>query len=125
MRGVIATACQEAAGGEIFDNVAHPADDAEKGPVGPHPRAVIMEKEEFVRDLPEVTECDRCRRKIKALDWHIGRFGALEWMGLCIVRCAKCGVYRVAAAGSSAESHHRAQMMRWELLVSLKTTSIL
>lgn len=79
-----------------------------------------MEQQEFTQDLPTETECDRCRRKILGLEWGIGRFGALEWMGICIVKCVKCSRVRVAAAGSTSEAHHRAQMMRWELVGSLK-----
>lgn len=78
-----------------------------------------MEMEEFTRDLPTDTECDKCSRKLSALDWAIGRFGARDWMGICVVKCTKCSWTRVAAAGSSHESHHRAQMMRWELIAAL------
>lgn len=79
-----------------------------------------MEMGEFTRDLPEVTECDKCAKRISGLEWYVGRFGAGDWMGLCIVRCVACGRSKVAAAGSSHEAHHRAQMMRWQLLASLK-----
>ena len=81
---------------------------------------MAMDMEEFTRYLPTDTECDKCRRKIPGLEWGVGRFGAHDWMGMCIVRCAKCGRMKVAAAGSSHEAHHRAQMMRLELLGSLK-----
>lgn len=79
-----------------------------------------MEMEEFTRDLPAVTKCDRCAKEISGLEWGVGRFGARDWMGMCVVRCAKCSRMKVAAAGSSYEAHHRAQMMRWELLGALK-----
>lgn len=78
-----------------------------------------MEQEEFTRDLPLETKCDRCGSVIAALDWGVGRFGAGEWMALCVVQCAKCKRMKVAAAGSSYEAHHRAQMMRTQLLASI------
>jgi len=78
-----------------------------------------MEMEEFTRDLPEGTDCPKCRREIRSLDWYVGRFGAHEWMGICIVRCPKCRVSKVAAAGSNHEAHHRAQVMRFEVLTAL------
>ena len=78
-----------------------------------------MEMQEFTRYLPQDTECDRCGRVIPALDWGVGRFGAGEWMGLCVVKCSKCSRVKVAAGGSSGEAHHRAQMMRTELLAKI------
>lgn len=81
---------------------------------------MTMEMEEFTRDLPTDTACDRCGKTISDLEWGVGRFGARDWMGMCVVRCAKCSRMKVAAAGSSHEAHHRAQMMRWELLGALK-----
>nr|CRY96432.1 hypothetical protein [uncultured prokaryote] len=78
-----------------------------------------MEMEEFIRDLPLDTKCDRCGLKISGLDWGVGRFGAGEWMALCVVKCDKCSRMKVAAAGSSHEAHHRAQMMRTELLLRM------
>lgn len=78
-----------------------------------------MEMEEFTRDLPDETKCDRCGVTVPALDWGVGRFGARDWMGLCVVKCAKCNRMKVAAAGSSNEAHHQAQMMRMELLSQL------
>lgn len=74
---------------------------------------------EFTRDLPDDTKCDRCGSVIPALDWAVGRFGIGDWMGLCVVKCEKCSRMKVAAAGSSGEAHHRAQMMRTELLVKM------
>lgn len=81
-----------------------------------------MKMEEFTCDLPTDTECDRCRTKIPALEWGVGRFGAHDWMGICVVKCNACNWVKVAAAGSSHEAHHRAQMMRWELVVKLGLT---
>jgi hypothetical protein len=78
-----------------------------------------MKMEEFTRDLPDETKCDRCGAIVPALDWGVGRFGMRDWMGICVVRCAKCSRMKVAAAGSSAEAHHRAQMMRTELLAQI------
>lgn len=78
-----------------------------------------MEMEEFTKDLPEDTECDRCGGKITDLEWAVGRFGAGEWMGLCVVKCVKCNRVKIAAAGSCHEAHHRAQMMRLELMAQM------
>lgn len=78
-----------------------------------------IEKEEFIRDLPNETKCDRCGSVVPALDWGVGRFGAGEWMAVCVVQCKHCNRMKVAAAGSSYEAHHRAQMMRTELLAMI------
>lgn len=78
-----------------------------------------MEIEEFMKDLPEDTECDRCRRKISDLEWAVKAFGTGEWLGLCVVKCAKCDWVKIAAAGSSHEAHHRAQMVRAELIATM------
>ena len=78
-----------------------------------------MKLEDFTKDLPDQTECDRCSQKLGPLDWAVGRFGARDWMGMCIVRCAKCNWTRVAAAGSSEDAHKRAQSMRWDLVAAL------
>jgi len=79
----------------------------------------MMEMEEFTQYLPLYTNCDRCGVKIFELDWAVGRFGAGHWMGLCVVKCERCSRVKVAAAGSSYEAHHRAQMMRTDLLVRM------
>lgn len=78
-----------------------------------------MKMEDFTKDLPDETKCDRCSRKLSSLNWAIGRFGASDWMGMCIVKCTKCSWTRVAAAGSSEDAHKRAQMMRWDLIAAL------
>lgn len=79
-----------------------------------------MTMNEFVQDLPSETKCDCCSRKIVGLDWGVGPFGKQEWMGICIVRCSSCAWCKIAAAGSSNEAHHRAQMMRLELIVKME-----
>lgn len=81
---------------------------------------VAVQKSDFVKDLPTETDCGCCSVTIPKLEWAIGKFGATDWMGLCVVRCAVCKWFKVAAAGSSHEAHHRAQMMRWELIVKLE-----
>lgn len=82
-----------------------------------------MKREEFLADLPIETRCDRCGRPHKDLDWATGSFGAHEWIGICVVRCDKCSRVMVAAAGTTYEAHHRAQMMRLELIVSMERNS--
>lgn len=79
-----------------------------------------MEMEEFTRDLPTDTSCDQCGKVVRGLEWGVGRFGARDWMGVCVVKCEKCRRIKVAAAGSSNEAHHRAQMMRWQLVCTLE-----
>lgn len=79
-----------------------------------------MDIEEFAQDLPTNTKCDKCRKEIPDLDWGVSRFGIRDWMGMCVARCAQCRWVKVAAAGSSHEAHHRAQMMRWELVAGLR-----
>lgn len=78
-----------------------------------------MQIEEFISDLPAHTNCDRCGVKIPSLDWSVGRFGDADFIALCIVKCDKCMRMKIAAAGSSRQAHHRAQMIRTELLVRM------
>lgn len=78
-----------------------------------------MKLEEFMGDLPRHTNCDRCGVEMPALDWSVGRFGTLDFVGLCIVRCEQCVWMKIAAAGSSHQAHHRAQMIRTGLLVRM------
>jgi hypothetical protein len=78
-----------------------------------------MKIEEFTGDLPTYTNCDRCSVKISVLDWSVGKFGASDFIGLCIVKCEECMRVKIAAAGSSHQAHHRAQMIRTELLVRM------
>lgn len=79
-----------------------------------------MKIEEFIKDLPTETDCCCCSRKISNLDWGVGKFSPGNWMGICVVRCAQCNWFKVAAAGTSHEAHHRAQMMRLELLMKIE-----
>lgn len=79
-----------------------------------------MKIEDFMKDLPTETQCCCCSGKITGLEWGVGRFGARDWMGICVVRCAQCSWVKVAAAGTSHEAHHRAQMMRLELMMKIE-----
>nr|CRY96428.1 hypothetical protein [uncultured prokaryote] len=81
---------------------------------------VAMEKNDFLSELPTETVCGCCGVTIPKLDWAIGKFNSRDWMGLCIVQCESCKWVKVAAAGTSNEAHHRAQMMRWELIVKME-----
>jgi len=83
-----------------------------------------MDREEFLADLPIEVLCDHCGRKHENLNWSLGRFGARDWIGMCVVRCEKCSRTMVAAAGTSHEAHHRAQMMRWELISQIDPKGI-
>jgi hypothetical protein len=79
-----------------------------------------MQKQDFTKDLPVQLMCECCRKVIPALDWGIGRFGAAEWMGICVVKCAACNWLKIAAAGSDEDSHKQAQNMRMRLVLMLE-----
>jgi len=71
---------------------------------------------DFVKTLPEQTECVYCHRPIRKLNWGVGPFGASAFMGVCIVKCEYCHWGKIAAAGSTTEAHQEAQKMRARLI---------
>lgn len=75
-----------------------------------------MLMEEFTRDLPTETECDKCGSPFTALEWYVTRSGAADWMGICPVSCLKCSWTKIAAAGSSLRAHREAQKARQKLV---------
>lgn len=79
-----------------------------------------MKIEEFRKELPTETTCDVCGTQITDLNWAYSRFGSSDWMAVCLVKCSPCSRVKVAAAGTSHEAHHRAQMIRLELVLKLE-----
>lgn len=75
-----------------------------------------MGQAEFVKTLPEVTDCAYCHRLITGLDWGVGPYKSQGFMGICIVKCAHCKWVKIAAAGSTLEAHQEAQRMRQKLI---------
>jgi hypothetical protein len=74
-----------------------------------------MNRQEFIDDLPNSTDCVICHENIEVDEW--GTMAAKDggWIGLCVVKC-KCGWVKVAAAGSTEKAHKQAQQMRSEYL---------
>jgi hypothetical protein len=74
-----------------------------------------MNRQEFLEDLPNSTDCSACQDKIEIREWATMASDDGGWVGLCVVKC-KCGWFKVAAAGSTDKAHKQAQEMRSRLL---------
>jgi len=81
----------------------------------------MVEKQEFVDDLPRLTACDRCGAVLTGIEWSVGRYHSSEWFAIGIAKCEPCDWVRVAAAGSDDAAHAHARTMRAGFIASLKT----
>lgn len=65
---------------------------------------------EFEKELPKTTTCNECGKLLTVRGWKVGRCPEGE-VALSVVLCT-CGVYSMAAAGSSEGAWRHAQEVR-------------
>lgn len=79
---------------------------------------------EFQQALPRSTVCEECGNTLEATDWKFGRCPDGE-VALSVVLCS-CGLYAMAAAGSTDAAWRRAREVRsqWVAIWKHGTTTV-
>jgi hypothetical protein len=84
-------------------------------------QAHIMNRVDFVDQLPLTAHCDYCVADICTTGWQVAAYGPGQWIGLNSAECPACHSIHVGAAGSTRAAYAEAQKLRHRLLESVDT----